>query len=382
MIPAQSPAPASRVRIEFLDVIRFLAMVFMVQGHTLDALVRTDLLDISTFPWSHWYALRGLTAPTFLMVSGAAGMLSLQRDPEGRVPQTRLLRRLAWAFGLLGLGYLLVFPASRLADLRWLSPEVWRAFLQVNILQLNGAGLLLLTGLAALTRSDRAFASWSLGIGLALTALAPLVQAVDWFRLLPEVLAAYLSHSHGSLFPLFPHGAYLFLGSALGYVIKAGTREDASRRFRRACGLGAAVAAGVVILLHELAWIPLPDPFGVSPAFTMMRLALVLLLMAGVAYGVQHTPALAARLVPFGRRSLHVYVGHLMLLYGLPWTTGICNGRYHTLNLGQGYLAVLLVGGLTFGGVALLNLIHARATRLGTVLRYSSAALLAWALLY
>ena len=369
-------------RLDFLDFIRFAAMVLMVQGHTLDALVRPDQLDITHSPWNHWYALRGLTAPIFLMLSGTVGMLSLKRNESGRVRFSQLRHRTLWAFSIIALGYFLVFPANRLADLRWLSPDVWQHFLQVNILHLNGLCLLILMGLAALTRSERALAATSVGLGLALILGAPLVQSVDWFRILPEALAAYLSPVHGSLFPLFPHGAYMFLGVGLGHYLKGIPREEAAPAFRRACAAVAATAALATLLLAPFSPPPFKDPFGANPAFSMVRLALVMPLIAGISLLPEWMPRLTAPGAFLGRKSLQVYVGHLLLLYGLPWTPGLASGHFKALGLPGGLAALAVVFTLTFGGIALLDLVKRRSERVDGLLRLSSATLLAWALLF
>lgn len=384
MTPASEPAAPRRGRLDFLDFIRLAAMAFMVLGHTLDALVRPELLDVGTFPWNVWHGLRGQTAPVFLMISGLVGVLSLRRDAEGRVPAPRLGRRVAWAFGLMALGYLLVFPANRIADLRWLSPEGWRGFLQVNILQLNGVGLLILTALAALTRSDRMYGRIALGMAAGTLLATPFLQGVDWFLLLPEGLAAYLSHGHGSLFPLFPHGMYLFLGAGAGWYLKDATPEEALRRFRKLCGWGALAALGGALLASRLpaSLFPPQDPYTTGWAFNLLRLGLALPIMALLTLLAQRMPAFSAACAPLGRHSLKVYVGHLVLLYGLPWTLGLTGKLYRTLSLEQGLLGVLLVGGITFGGVLLIDRIQRQSAPLWLALRLSTAGLLAWALIF
>ncbi len=75
-------------------------------------------------------------------------------------------------------------------------------------------------------------------------------------------------------------------------------------------------------------------------------------------------------------------MGHLVLLYGLPWTLGLTGKVYRSLGLGSGLLAVLLVGGITFGGVILLERIQRQAAPLWLALRLSSAGLVAWALIF
>ena len=69
---AARPSGSSAPRIQLLDFIRFMAMVLMVEGHTLEAFLRPQDIRMADFGWNAWVGLRGLTAPLFLMVSGAA----------------------------------------------------------------------------------------------------------------------------------------------------------------------------------------------------------------------------------------------------------------------------------------------------------------------
>jgi hypothetical protein len=341
-------------------------------------------MDLASFHWQAWVGLRGLTAPTFLLVSGAATVLGIRYGEDGRIARTLILRRLRVACTVAALGYLLVFPANRLADLRWVSPEVWRQFLRIDILQLNAATLLLLTALLCWTRTVRRYAAWSLGIGTLILAGAPFVAAVDWFRWLPEGLASWVSFDHGSLFPLFPYSAYMFLGVGLGALLLETPAQERGRRFRLVC-----LAAGCGCLLFSLAaqrlpWqlISLQDAYRGGYAYTSFRLGFTLLLFGGLAWAAQLCPRLEAAVAPLGRRSLFVYVGHLVLLYGTPWTAGLATGRLHTMTVGEGVLEVLLVGSLTLGVVLLRDWIRGRSRPLGVLIHASALLALACALIW
>ncbi len=369
---------AARPRVQVLDFTRLVALALMIQGHTLDALVDPRWLDPETFHWRTWVHLRGLTAPLFLMVSGAATVLGLRYEADGRLARGVLRHRVWTAVKVMALGYLMVFPAARIADLRWVSREVWQGFLQVNILQANGATLLLLTALLACVRTPRRYAAWSLGLGLVVVLASPWVFAVDWFRWLPEGLAAFLSHRHGSGFPLFPASAFMFLGVGLGAVLMESPPELRLRRFRLTC-----LTACLVFLLLGMAAEGLPrhlfpahEPHQAGYAYTCLRAGFALLILGLMAWVAEAWPRLVAAVAPLGRKSLPVYLGHLILLFGLPWTAGLATERFHQLSLVEGWLYVLLVGGTTFGAVMLWNAVMDRAPWLGRMLRFSAAVAL------
>jgi uncharacterized membrane protein len=371
--PCKEPG-ASAGRIHVLDFLRLAAILLMIQGHTLDALVDPARMDLGAVHWQVWVHLRGLTAPMFMLVSGAATVLGIRYDAAGRLSLALIGRRIRTAFMVIGIGYLMVFPAGRIADLRWVSPEVWRHFLNVNILQANGVTLLLVTLLLCCTRTVRRYAAWSLAIGCLILLAAPLAASVDWFRLMPEGWADYLSYGQGSLFPLIPTSAYMFLGVPLGALLLEIPAERRARVFRLVC-----LAAGGAVLLFSLvarhvplALIPPAQAWQGGYAYTSLRLGYALLVFGALAWIAELRPGFAAACAPMGRRSLFAYVGHLTLIFGTPWTLGFDAGRFHTLSVGQGALAVLLVGGLTFGAIRLWDWLLGYSRHLGTLV-YASA---------
>jgi hypothetical protein len=370
--------------VHLLDFLRLVAMGLMIQGHALAAMVAPACLNQDQVPWWIWESLRGLTAPMFLLISGAASVLGLRYGTDGRLAPGILGRRLRMAALVAGIGYLMVFPANRLADLRWVSPVSWRAFLAVNILQANGATLALLTALLAWARTVRRYAAWSVGTGLGILLATPLVAAVDWFRWLPEGIGAYLSYEHGSLFPLFPASAYMFLGGGLGALLLEAPPERRVRTFRLAC-LGAGASALLVSWVAQrvpLATLPPDQAWRGAYAYTTCRLGFALALFGALAWLVELRPALAAAWAPLGRRSLFAYVAHLALIFGTPWTPGLMDGPFHDLTPGQGVLWVLLVGGVTFGAIRLWDWARDRSRGLGALLYVSAVIALVRLLLW
>ncbi|MEN3027531.1 MAG: heparan-alpha-glucosaminide N-acetyltransferase domain-containing protein, partial [Chlorobiota bacterium] len=180
-------------RLVALDAVRFVAMLLMIQGHTLDALVAPTELDVTKFPWSVWNFLRGLTAPVFLLASGIVHVFATKRDPRGQLPRQLVWRRIRWALTLLGVGYLMMLPAQRLWHLNCVPAEQWTAFFRVHILQLLGVTLLAVLALFLFTRTHRQLALAGGIVGLLIVLAAPAAAWVDWYRVLPEPLAAYMS---------------------------------------------------------------------------------------------------------------------------------------------------------------------------------------------
>ena len=381
--PAQG-SNTPRLRLQHLDFIRLIAMLLMIQGHTLDALLRPEHVNLELFHWKVWLGLRGLTAPMFLMLSGAASVLGIRHDADGRVAQDLVQRRVRLALSVIGIGYLMVFPANSLADLSYVPANSWRSFLQVNILQINGVTLLLLTALLCRVRTVRRYAAWSLALGTAILLVAPFTQRVDWFRWLPEALAAFLSFEHGSLFPIFPASAYMCLGIGLGALMVETPEESRVRVFR----MTSLVGGGLVLLLSlavdrlPASLLPAHDAYKLGYAFTGMRVGFSLLIFGFLSWFAEAHPRIVAGCAPLGRKSLAVYVLHIVLLYGTPWTPGLATARYHTSALSEGLLYIPLVGGLTLAGILAWDWIHRRSSAIGALLHVSAAFALAYALVF
>ena len=106
--PAAAPAVAGG-RILFVDLARAIAVLLMVQGHTIDALLHPDFR--TSLQYNAWLYLRGLTSCTFLFLSGAAFSLTAMRhwDEQRRFSRraVKRIRRLAF---FLALGYFVQFP--------------------------------------------------------------------------------------------------------------------------------------------------------------------------------------------------------------------------------------------------------------------------------
>lgn len=383
--PARTAEAAPRVSSRFyaLDLVRLLAMLAMMQGHVLSALVSTEHLNVAEFPWNIWHFIRGLTAPIFLMTSGAVHVFANKRNESGELGRDILFKRLRWAVTLIGIGYLMVFPANRIFDLPYVPAQVWQIFFRVNILQLTGITLLLLMFVFSLTRSNRTFTIASLSIASAITFLAPFVEQVDWFSFLPEWLASYLSYNHGSIFPFFPFAAYMFFGVGVGRYLQGIPAEKRAEKFPRFTGIAGAALVAVSLLATVQPWtiFPAHNYHLTGPDFILLRVGLTLLFMSIVGFLYRATSQWGHYYSLFGKKTLHIYVGHLVLLYGTPWFHTVKSGYFGSMTLMQGSLIAVVIITLCLGGVYMLDYYQKSSYRFRKALPYTLTAALAYALL-
>lgn len=372
---------AVSTRAVFLDLARAVAILMMIQGHTIDAVLATSLRTGTTF--EAWSFMRGLTSCTFLMLSGIVFTIATLRHwPLHLTPSAPVLRRLR-RFGLfLLMGYALHFPVLRLADLWEVSGGRWRSFLVVDVLQLVAITLIGLQVLVLVARTPRRYELAAAAACVAAVVMTPTMWAIDWSGILPPVVAAYMSPSTGSQFPLFPWSGYILFGVVVGMAyLRTGSSDLARFANRHLLGGGAAMVTLAVLLSR----VPL-QPFGptnfwtTSPNQFLMRAGLVLLLFGLAAHAsrfVSHKPRIVHSLA---QESLTIYATHLVLVYGSIWNEGLRQRLGATLpwNVAVGYAALMW---LTMGLFALAwHWVKRTHPRVAGALRWAVAGVLLYRL--
>ncbi len=316
-----SPVAPRGARIPALDAARALAVVAMVVGHTLDALLAPPV-RAEPLVALYWMA-RGFTAPLFMLVSGWAVTVAIRRSGQRglAVPRSRLPRVLL----LLSLGYALRWPGWGVPLLVQGDGAVWAHFLAFDALHAIAVALLATSLVLALGWSDRRKALVLAGFAALAVALGTLPPS-DPATLRPSIRLALAQAAGGtSAFPLFPWIGYSFVGGMLGLL--AGRGEG-----RGALGIGAAGIALVALGMTSDATLVPGDP-----RLFALRAGVVLVLLAALS---AVPAALAAWVRPVGRASLAVYVIHLPVVYGWSTHTGLLQRIGPRLSLG----AALAVG--------------------------------------
>jgi hypothetical protein len=312
----------------------------MVQGHLCDSLLTAE---VQAQPWYVFQRMfHGSTAPGFLFASGFVA--GLPRAPLSLHASLRRGRRLLF---VLGVGYFLHLPwFSFWKTLNEASPRLREILFSCDALQV-----------IAVTQLFVILLQWVVGtrwtqvaalLALVVIAATPSVWASGLAAGLPEPLAPYLDKSMGSRFPVFPYSAFVLAGTLAGATLG---RVDPAIRWRRALAVGVALLALGALLAVGLAG--RMDFWGPSPAYVLIRLGgLLLVLLLVEAVTRRPVPGVRA-LGLFGHETLLVYVLHLYILFGgivLIGTSPMV--RFHD-SLG--------VAGATFTLIAMLPLLLAAA---------------------
>src|SRR5438552_2431969 len=160
----------SASRIKFLDWLRGLAAVIMLQGHTFHSLLRPEDREGAPFIFSQFFG--GQAAAVFLFLTGITFGLGMNRRDDlpawpritGALRRARYLFLLALAFRL----QLWIFA---------LPARPWTDLLRVDVLNLMGATAALLSVMALAHGMQRV--RWALCAGVAMAGMAPLIAGLN-----------------------------------------------------------------------------------------------------------------------------------------------------------------------------------------------------------
>ena len=305
-------APSASGRLEYLDWLRGISVLVMIEAHTFDAW--TVPAEKSREAYAHLMVLGGFASPLFLFLAGvAAALAASSRIARGRTPGEaagRVERR--------GLEILLLAFLFRLQSYVLSGFTHAPGLLKVDILNVMGPSIVATAAFWRLPVSGRVRALALAAVTVAIALATPSVRRAGWVDALPAPLAAYLDPPAGGAFTLLPWSAFVSAGAVLGIAL------DAWRASGWKLHLGIALAGAALALGSWWAsWQPAifegASFWTTSPAFFGLRTGLLALAVAGAWLWCRRPftrgPGPIQRL---GIGSLFVYWVHVELVYGLP----------------------------------------------------------------
>jgi hypothetical protein len=328
----------------------------MVQGHVFDSLLTPQLVADPLYRFQQIF--HGSTAPGFLFASGFVA--GLPRAPLSFKASLRRARRLLF---VLGVGYFLSLPYLSLWKLRLeATPAERAAGLACNALHVIAVSQLAVLALQWLF--GRRWVGVAGMLALAVLVASPFVWASGLSRQVPLAVGAYLdSAAAPSQFPVFPCSAFVLAGTVGGAAL--GRQEGPTRR-RRAVVWGLALLALGTLLIFPLS--SLVDFWGPSPAYALMRLGGLLLLLRAVEGLCARWGTAARPLALLGHETLLVYVLHLYLLFGGVIGPAPLGGFVGELTLRQAFLVLGALLPVLLAAAALWHRVKTKAPHEATLL--------------
>ncbi|HUK46608.1 MAG TPA: heparan-alpha-glucosaminide N-acetyltransferase domain-containing protein [Terriglobales bacterium] len=327
-MPTNSPS-----RVAYIDWLRGLACVLMLQTHCYDAWLSPAARNSKFFTWSQ---LGGtFPAPLFLFLAGISLALVVDKlQRKGFTPHQIAKTAIRRGAEIFALG--LLFRVQEFAIAWGWAP--WSDLFRVDILNTIGVSLMMMGGMcwAVLALQSRALAGAnSLRTSLAtaacvVAAAISLVTPLLWTnwrpRFLPWPLESYIDGVHnlgqpqGWLFPIFPWMGFAFAGLAVGFLL-------VGNRVKQLGASAFALIGGAGILLFFAAKFfdsrsthiyPVYDYWHTSPNFFMLRVGMLLFLVALAYIWCRWGPGTCgfSPLIQLGQTSLLVYWVHIEFVYG------------------------------------------------------------------
>jgi uncharacterized membrane protein len=323
-----------RLRRGYLDWLRGLAVLIMIEAHVLDSWTRFPDRETRAYAWS--MILGGMGAPLFLFLAGLSVAMSAgskaRRTGDPATASRSVVRR---GLEIFGLAFLFRLQAWILG---WSSPKL---LLKVDILNIMGPSIMMA---ATLWRFASSVRGRVVVFALATAAVAfftPALRGAPFFAALPDPIEAYFRPVGGlSNFVFLPWAAFVFAGAIPGVLIDASrTAEEEARHARWFCLAGALIA----VAAFALSYLPSPFPnayfWTTSPAFFFLRVG-IMTATIWMAYLWESRPGGAIKWSPmrqFGRTSLFIYWIHVEMVYGL-----ISLPLHKRLSFGQSLLGLVM----------------------------------------
>lgn len=303
-------------RVWFVDIVRLLASLQMVNGHTIDAVLLPSIEQGRVFDLYNWG--RGLVSVCFLMVAGIAFHLSsLARYEQHRANTAAIQRRFRRAFIVIASGYFLGFPWAASSPDPAQASLAWTYFFAVGILHCIGASLLLLELIVLASRSARQVVLAAGALAMLAFALAPVADAA-LARGTAHPLLNWISHAGGSPFPLLPWAGNVFAGVVVGWIVLPQGGHTPYRLIWSRLGVLAAGVGIIAFLADASPWslaLASTHP-SARPAFVVSNLAAVLIVTLGLSMVTSRIRSLPRVLRILSGETLAIYMFHLIVLFG------------------------------------------------------------------
>ncbi len=320
----------SKNRLYFLDAIRAFAIIMMLQGHFVHALLGDAFRDKTNVIYTAWEYFRGMTAPTFFTITGFIFTFLLLKQTNTGIENPRVLKGVKRAVKVILWGYFL-----RLSFYAVFNGTLNPSFFYVDVLQCIGTSLLLLIGIyLILYRYDlKLFQNFTLGLGIIIFLLQPIFESLI-LDFLPTTIANYFTRKNGSIFTLFPWFGYVCFGSFMAALFLRYRKQRFFYYYTPAIlfliGFFLVFySSNVLMILYRTSDIELFKSVAYNN-FLFIRLGNVCTLFAIFVLAKNYlTHPLITKI---GGKTLSIYIIHFFVLYGSWLGLGLNRFFYHDLS--------------------------------------------------
>lgn len=302
-------AESSSTRLHYLDWLRGLAAVIMLNGHTFHSFTHPSLREGSTYvltqfvgglPPAIFLFLTGVTL-AFKMHSSDRKGLSAWRKVGAAIGRARYLLILALLFRLQL--WLFAWPNNS-----------WTEILRVDILNCMALAVAAVSAMAIFPVRDRIRLSAVMGVMIALA--SPIVAQIEWAGA-PSLLKDYLA-PHSLYFGFFPWAAFLAFGVSAGSILRVAGEAHVERLMQWGAILGGILIVGGRYFANiPYSLYPKSDFWIDGPLLVFIKLGILLWLLTFSFIWTRYAAGNRWSWIrQFGTTSLLVYWVHVELVYG------------------------------------------------------------------
>ncbi|EAQ41901.3 heparan-alpha-glucosaminide N-acetyltransferase domain-containing protein [Polaribacter sp. MED152] len=300
-------------RLYFIDIVRAFAILMMLQGHFIDALLDPVFRNPEFTTYKIWSYFRGITAPTFFTISGLIFTYLLLRAKEKNEDKKRMRKGITRGLFLIGVGYLLRIPF-----LAWLTGHFNTYFLVIDVLQIIGLSLILIISIYFFSlKKTYLFSAVTLVLALSIFVCEPLYRGIS-VDSLPIFLSNYISKANGSVFTIIPWFGYVAFGAFVATIYY----KNVHKQYFKEIMISIFTIIGIILISYSSAiLVYLSKLFDIqlfmdsaSYNYLFTRLGNVLLYFAFF-YAFENFLKIPI-LLKIGQKTLSIYVIHFIIIYG------------------------------------------------------------------
>ena len=322
---------ASTYRLQYIDWLRGIGAVIMLQGHCFDSFTKPSLRGEAPFQLSQFVG--GMPPAIFLFLTGVTlSFLMDSTERKGMGPMARVIT----AFSRSGYLFFLAF-AFRLQMFIFSFPGDWHDLFRVDILNCMGFAIAMMSIMALFTTMERVRLCAVLGLAIAFA--SPLVSQLELPKL-HWMIRSYIVPDY-RYFAFFPWASFLAFGMAAGSAIRAVPQEAIEKVMQ----WGALIGGTLILACQYFGNLPLSlyaksEYWLNSPAQVLTKQGVTLLMLSFAFLWTRYGATGWSWVRQFGTTSLLVYWVHIELVYGR-WLWFFKN---HLTNAQTGIAALCIIG--------------------------------------
>ncbi|MDP4601200.1 MAG: DUF1624 domain-containing protein, partial [Polaribacter sp.] len=302
-----------QTRLYFIDIVRAIAILMMLQGHFVDTLLDPQFRNDDYTAFRIWSYFRGITAPTFFTISGLIfTYLMLKAKQKGEL-NFRIKKGIIRGFMLIGIGYLLRIPLFQI-----FYGDLGTAWLAVDVLQCIGLSLIMVVLLFVFTfKKTLIFSILLFSLGTVIFITEPWYRNLE-INNLPIAIANYMTKTNKSVFTILPWFGYVAYGGFLATIFYKYLERNTFKKtvITSLFIIGIFLINQSTSFLYFLHKITDLEIFKLSAGFNYLfkRLGDVFMLFA--LFYLLEAYLKHSLILKIGQKTLSIYVIHFIIIYG------------------------------------------------------------------